>query len=75
VFSPEGQIALYIAAQIAVTGYGVFTYLHFHLFLASSLDILILDDRTIFCLKKVRDYYPVTRQHIPEDENPHKQLN
>jgi len=73
-FSPAGQIALYIAAQIAFIGYSVSTYLHFHLFLASLLDILTLDDRIIFCLKTVRADYPVTQQHIPEEENPHKQL-
>jgi hypothetical protein len=53
-FSHAGEIALYVAAQIAFTGYSVPTYLHLHLFLASLLDILTVYDRTIFCLKTVK---------------------
>jgi hypothetical protein len=71
---PAGEIALYVATQMAFTGYSVATYLHFHLFLASLLDILTLDDKTIFCLKTERADYPLTQQHIPEEENLHKQF-
>jgi hypothetical protein len=68
--SPAGEIVLRYCPD-----YSVSTYLHLHMFLASLLDILTLDSRKIWYLKTVTADYPVTQQHIPEEEKPHKLLN